>query len=203
VTLASNGKRAAQAGDCPVPSPVGEHETLLPVKAACHLAKVLRAQGAEKVRAQLEGDRSRFVAHGATGAQVEFTIRRRSSLGFPASALQKIFAEDCAGRLEAPVKQLVEAATRARWVDREMMRFHLAPRGCFVEAGEEGELRIPLLGKYRGPKMVTGFRPTYLLELLRPLAGPRVEVCFVGGNRPLMVREGDYQAVLMPMHLDK
>ena len=67
---------------------------------------------------------------------------------------------------------------------------------------ELGESREELAVDYKGPQLVVGFNPNYLIDVLKNSDGPEIAFELVSGEKPGVIRtDGGYVYVVLPMQI--
>jgi DNA polymerase-3 subunit beta len=70
-------------------------------------------------------------------------------------------------------------------------------------APDIGEARIELDAEYKGKDLTVGFRPEYLIDLLKNLGQEKAAFEMSDPEKPGVLRiGGEYIYVVMPMHID-
>lgn len=64
-----------------------------------------------------------------------------------------------------------------------------------------GESREEILVEYGGPELIVGFNPQYLIDVLKNIAEEKIEFELVAGDKPGVIRLGDYLYLALPMRI--
>jgi DNA polymerase-3 subunit beta len=196
--VATDGRHLATCEDKAQFPKTLERKFIVPTNAVNELAKTLADEG--EVRIVFAENQILFEASSMK------LVSRLIDGEFP--DYEQVIPKELKDKVSVDRLKLLSALKRAALftkADSMAVKIELAKDKMVVSksAPDIGEARIELEAEYKGKDLAVGFRPEYLVDLLKNIAQEKAVFEMVDAEKPGVLRIGsEYTYVVMPMHID-
>ena len=118
----------------------------------------------------------------------------------------QVIPKPALNKIKVQTKELLAAIRRANLLstpDFQAIKFEIFTDKLIVSKStpDIGESREEIFVEYKGPEMVVGFNPHFLIDALKHINEASIELELLGAEKPAVMRLGDYLYLALPMRV--
>ena len=118
----------------------------------------------------------------------------------------QVIPKPALNKVKVQTKELLAAIRRANLLstpDFQAIKFEIFTDKLIVSKStpDIGESREEIFVEYKGPEMVVGFNPHFLIDALKHINEASIELELLGAEKPAVMRLGDYLYLALPMRV--